>query len=523
MLESGRFDNEQSDVTDMKNKSLIALRVQQWMKDWDKVEFDAKEHRRKPDPYFYVFSIPAADLRALSGIYRRSTEGGLLRSEDLSIQRRHDEERSRRIGEFIKYGYPWSELNEQKRASGEFDDLRKPGWLPTAIVVNILKPNDKRRGKTVQASATIKVNDSGNGSASIELPKNFQAGRWHLGEGDIPPIEVIDGQHRLWAFGESLKADFELPVVAFHGLDISWQAYLFWSINITPKRINASLAFDLYPLLRTEDWLERFEGHSVYRETRSQEIVEALWSHSASPWFHHINMLGETGLPEKMVSQAAWVRSLMASYVKSYEGKRVSIGGLFGSRMGQTKEVLGWSRAQQAAFLIFMGQKFRDTLRNYRGEWAQSIREPKRKLIADDIDMAFFGPHTLLNTDQGIRALLHVTNDLCFVNAEELHLEKWLTEENAGAIDETAVTLALRSLSNQPVAKFLQEIADQLISYDWRTSTASGLTETQRREKLVFRGSGGYKELRSQALRHIAQSRRNIASSAAEVLKTLGY
>ena len=54
------------------------------------------------------------------------------------------------------------------------------------------------------------------------------------------PIEVIDGQHRLWAFEKQLdNADFELPVVAFVGLDISWQAYLFWTINIKPKRIDA--------------------------------------------------------------------------------------------------------------------------------------------------------------------------------------------------------------------------------------------------------------------------------------------
>ena len=507
----------------MKTKQLTALKVQQWMKDWDKVDFDPKELRRKPDPYFYLFTISASNLRALSGIYRRSTEGGLLRSSDLSIQRRHDEERSQRISEFIKYGYPWSELNAQKRASGEFDDLRKPGWLPTAIVVNILRSGDKRRGKPVRDAALLKVKENGNGSALIELPISFSDGDWKVKEGDVPPIEVIDGQHRLWAFGESLKSDFELPVVAFHGLDISWQAYLFWSINITPKRINASLAFDLYPLLRTEDWLERFEGHSVYRETRSQELVEALWSHPDSPWFHHINMLGETGLPQKMVSQAAWVRSLMASYVKSYEGRRVSIGGLFGARMGRTKEVLGWSRAQQAAFLILLGKKFRDALRNYQGEWTQSLRARKTKLKKGEADPAFVGPHTLLNTDQGIRALLNVTNDLCFIRAKELQLDDWITAEDAGAIDETAVTLALESLEIQPVAHFFEETASDLVSYDWRTSTAPGLPEAQRREKLVFRGSGGYKELRSQTLHHLVDLGQSSSEFAAHLLGVLGY
>src|ERR1700722_3363273 len=136
----------------------------------------------------------------------------------------------------------------------------------------------------------------------------------------LPPFEVIDGQHRLWAFeGASKLENFELPVVAFVGLDISWQAYLFYTINIKPKKINTSLAFDLYPLLRTEDSLERFEGTAIYRETRAQEITEALWSYPKSPWHRRIDMLGEGG--RKHVTQAAWVRSLTATFVKSFEGR----------------------------------------------------------------------------------------------------------------------------------------------------------------------------------------------------------
>ena len=76
----------------------------------------------------------------------------------------------------------------------------------------------------------------------IILPYTEWTNSWR--PSGMPPLEVIDGQHRLWAF-DSADEDFELPVVAFHGLDISWQAYLFWTINIKPKRINPSLAFDL--------------------------------------------------------------------------------------------------------------------------------------------------------------------------------------------------------------------------------------------------------------------------------------
>src|SRR5262249_17910122 len=123
----------------------------------------------------------------------------------------------------------------------------------------------------------------------------------------------------------------------------------------------------------------------------------------------------------------------------------------------------------------------------------------------------------------GIRALLHVTNDLCFIRARDLQLDDWITAEDAGAIDEEAVTMALRSLETQKVSRFLKEIANELVSYDWRTSTAPSLTEDQRREKLVFRGSGGYKELRSQTLRHLVELRQASSGLAADLLGILGY
>lgn len=96
------------------DRSIAAIKVRQWLREWEKVTFDGKQHRNRPDPYFYLFTLPASELRALSGIYRRTTEGGLPRSQDLGIQRRHDENRSKEISEFIQYGYPWSELSEVK-------------------------------------------------------------------------------------------------------------------------------------------------------------------------------------------------------------------------------------------------------------------------------------------------------------------------------------------------------------------------------------------------------------------------
>jgi hypothetical protein len=497
---------------------ITASRVRQWLPEWSNVPFDAKQHRRQPQPHFYLFSIKASLLRRLSGISRRSTAGGLRRSEDLGIQRRHDASRSKKINEFVRFGYPWCDLGPAQRSSPEYDDLRKPGWLPTAIVINILQPKDTRRGVAVAKDDLVLVSDDE--KVEILLPTQAAEEGWKPKQ--LHPIEIIDGQHRLWAFEDGeFEGEFEFPVVAFYGLDISWQAYLFWTINITPKRINPSLAFDLYPLLRTEDWLEKFEGPGIYRETRAQELTENLWSYPDSPWFQRINMLGESGLRGQTVTQAAWIRSLLATYVKSWEGRGVTIGGLFGAPVGQHDIVLPWSRAQQAAFLIFVWEKLRLAILKVGASWAEALR---RKLgHAGALDPAFAGPATLLNTDQGVRGVLSVSNDLCYVEAVGLQLSAWTEEDVASTPSEETIASALESLREQPVAEFVEAAAQALAQFDWRTSAAPGLTEEERVAKAALRGSGGYKELRKQLLKVVAERRGSVGRAAGQVLRILRY
>jgi hypothetical protein len=505
-------------------REITALKVCQWLEEWDKVSFDVKSFRKKPDNCFYQFSISAAELKALSGIYPRTTKERKSATEDLGIQRRHEKDRSDQIHDFIRYGYPWSDLSKSKRESGEFDDLRKPGWLPTAIVVNILKPGDERYGRCVDRSDLVTMQANGEDAVSLQLPKNFSGAIWRPKA--VPPIEVIDGQHRLWAFEDyKIKGEFQLPVVAFHGLDISWQAYLFYVINIKPKKINASLAFDLYPLLRTEDWLEKFEGHIVYRETRAQELVDLLWSHPKSPWHKRINMLGEPGFKGQMVSQSAWIRSLLASYIKSWEGPGVRIGGLFGAPVGTHKQTLPWSRLEQAALLIVMGEYLRGSVSDCSEKWARDLRKTKQPtLFQPDDDLAFYGQHTLLSQDQGIRVFLQVTNDFCYLNADKLGLEKWGGRGNLDGDDEHKVTHSIKSLQDRStLASFFEETCVALAKYDWRASSAPTLTENEKAQKAAFRGSGGYRELRRSILRHLEKESGVVGRLAKQVLKAIGY
>lgn len=496
--------------------SVPALRVRQWLPEWDDVVFSDHEHRRKPLPHFYVFALPAPELRALAGISRRTTEGRRHGKEELGIQRFHEPNRSDEIRDYVRYGFPWSSIAQARRSSADFSDLRKPGWLPTAIVVNILEKEDRRGHQSVSSADLITVSDPGNGPASLVFPTENSAKAWK--PKNLPPLEIIDGQHRLWAFDSSDDLAFDLPVVAFHGLDISWQAYLFYTINIKPKKISTSLGYDLYPLLRTEDWLGRFEGHAVYRETRAQELTEALWSYPDSPWHERIDMLGGGG--RRQVSQAAWIRALLATFIKSWEGPGVRIGGLFGAAVGSDQLVLPWTRTQQAAFLIRFWRLLRDAVRAEEFGWATHLREIEPAVAGD---AAFESRYTLLNTDQGIRGVLAVLNDVYWVMSDALALQKWEGEIVAEPIAPEEISSALRSLANTQAGRFQGNLAHALASYDWRTSGAPGLGEEERMLKARFRGAGGYLELRRDLLNHLREQSVELREVADIIWDWLGY
>ncbi|SFP82960.1 hypothetical protein SAMN05443579_11617 [Variovorax sp. PDC80] len=511
-----------------------AIRVRQWLPEWNSIEFDAAAQQSKPSENFFLCSIKARDLKALTGVYRRSTKGKLARAKDPNVQRGHEEARSKIIQEYVKFGFPWCEMPEVRRKAPAAKNLQKPGWLPTAILINILPPDAKRNGAQIAKKDVVKV-DEADDVALIHFPPSYTSGEQWSPE-SVFPMEVIDGQHRLWAFdGFDPGDDFELPVVAFYDLDRSWQAYLFWSVNITPKKINKSLAFDLYPLLRREDWLDQFSGHSIYRETRCQELVEALWSSENSPWHDRINMLGErmSDRPNQvpMVTQAAWIRSLMATFVKQWEGMGTKIGGLFGASKDKNDLLLPWNRPMQAALLIYAGKSLQHSVYKTRAKWAVQLRELGDPELFEKDDSAMFGSNSLLSTDQGIRGFLSIINDLLFVSADELELEGWTWEaiydkksgKQMAATEEQAQNLALSSLEKNEISEFVDEVTQGLSEFDWRTSSTPGLTENERVLKLALRGSSGYRELRKQLLTHLAQKNLGTAKAAQKVLRSLGY
>lgn len=491
-------------------RSFKALVNQQWLPSWDKVEFDAEQFQSRPLPQLLLLSMPAGVLRQLSDTHRRDASDSRPRSSDLGIQRRHDTDRSLEIARFVRDGYPLSSISEAKRSVAT-PGLRKPGWLPTAIVINVLDPASPKGDRAVTLGDALRLPDPRSWKRGevieVELPDTWQERGWEPTESH--PVEIIDGQHRLWSFDEEDESDFDLPVVAFFGLDVSWQAYLFWTINIKPKKINASLAYDMYPLLREQDWLLAGESLDVYRETRSQELTEVLWIHDDSPWRDRINMLGEPGVRRsKPVTQAAFVRSISETFVRSWRAQGARVGGLFGGASDGSG--LQWNGAQQGAFILTAWRELRDAIGRTDASWAQTLRS-----VDDAIDglsgedasaePAFTGPYTLLASDQGVRAFHQTVNAIVFLASRDLDLAEWrpLTEPSDSSID--AISTEIAALRSLQASEFLVALAEACATFDWRNSNAPGLTRDELLQRQALRGTGGYKLLRDALISHISE------------------
>lgn len=112
---------------------VTALIVHQWLSDWNDVYFPdtLAAHRRKPQPFFYLFTLSAPQLRRLASVYRRQAEGP--RTGDTSVQRALEQDRTAEIKRFVRGGFPWSGLADRRKETQDFKNLRMPGWLPISF------------------------------------------------------------------------------------------------------------------------------------------------------------------------------------------------------------------------------------------------------------------------------------------------------------------------------------------------------------------------------------------------------
>lgn len=512
----------------MTKESKPLLRVNQWLSTWDIATWGG--NRPQPPAYFYVGSLSLKTLRSLSGVQPRTVEDRRA-SKTAGYQRTHDEDRLSKIGRYLEYGFPLS--TEAGLDPRVYTELVNPGWLPTSILVNVLGPSEirsrKGRERTVAHDDLVSISDKGtHHELSFSISDVNPA---HT----LPPLEIVDGQHRLLATDLiSLPDEYEVPVVIFDNLPLTWQAYLFWVINVEPKRINTSLAFDLYPELRDQEWLKRGESIKIYQEHRAQELVEVLWRNPSSPWKERIELFGKR--VDGHVSNAAAIRSLMATFVRTWAKGNdgtvdpediTKLGGLFGSiDKNGDRYIIRWRRPEQAAFLILCWNAVRSAAIASKASW-KALLGKNAGVSGDDIGTyAFAGPYTLLATDQGFRAISFAYNSLAQLVYDKIGLLEIEGFEDESEPTDEFVERALAQLeSNKRLIAFIREVATALIDgVDWRTSAAPGISEQDKVVQGQYRGSSGYKALNKAALIAAADSKDgNVRDAATRALSILGW
>ncbi|MDO6620403.1 DGQHR domain-containing protein [Shewanella sp. 6_MG-2023] len=121
---------------------------------------------------------------------------------------------------------------------------------------------------TFPNSLILGANVDKNGSFVTDKDK-----RWRIEEKDgslflvIPSDEkvatLIDGQHRLSGFKYSDRKNMQLLCSVFIDLPAPYQAYIFATININQKKVNKSLAYELYGFKLEDEEKEKWSPEKL--------------------------------------------------------------------------------------------------------------------------------------------------------------------------------------------------------------------------------------------------------------------
>ena len=171
---------------------------------------------------YYSFSIEPARLLKMAYVLHRNQANSALMP---TYQRLIKKSRLKKVAGFVEEG----------------------GFFPNSILLNI--ETGKKKGGLRFDLAGRKTRSSGAAKIGLlYLPQTYRA------------AYVIDGQHRLYGYAKSDRADKDLiPVVAFLDLDRAEQVKLFMQINenqqAVPKNLRNTLNSDL--LWESDDYRER--------------------------------------------------------------------------------------------------------------------------------------------------------------------------------------------------------------------------------------------------------------------------
>ncbi len=200
---------------------------------------------------YYSFSIEPARLLKMAYVLHRNQANSDLMP---TYQRLIKKSRLKKVADFVEDG----------------------GFFPNSIILNVETAAKKKSGLQFDLAGK---DSKGVGAARIgllHLPQTYRA------------AYVIDGQHRLYGYANSGRAETDLiPVVAFVDLERSEQVKLFMQINenqqAVPKNLRNTLNADL--LWGSDDYQERARALRL-------RIAQHLGDQKTSPLYDRV-IIGE--------------------------------------------------------------------------------------------------------------------------------------------------------------------------------------------------------------------------------------
>ena len=196
----------------------------------------------------------------------------------------------------------YQRIIKKKRLQEVRSFINEGGYFPNSIIISI---DTKGKGLSFDQAAN-RVDNTLSKIGILHIPKRYRS------------AYIIDGQHRLYGYSDSLYASTNtIPVVAFVDLERSEQIKLFMDINENQKAVPKSLRVTL-----NADMLWESDDLSEQRQALRSKIAQMLGEESTSP-LHSRVVIGENeSTPERCITVEAIQSALKKSHFFNTYGKR---------------------------------------------------------------------------------------------------------------------------------------------------------------------------------------------------------
>ena len=186
----------------------------------------------------------------------------------------------------------YQRLIKKKRLQEVRSFINDGGYFPNSIIISI---DTNGKGISFDQSSS-KVDSTISKIGILHIPKRYRS------------AYIIDGQHRLYGYSDSLYAATNtIPVVAFVDLDRTEQIKLFMDINENQKAVPKSLRVTL-----NADMLWESPDLSEQRQALRSKIAQMLGEEATSPLNSRI-VIGEN---ESTPTRCITVEALQAAFKK---------------------------------------------------------------------------------------------------------------------------------------------------------------------------------------------------------------